>query len=66
MIFTIGFFIVLGMVFIILSKSNRAYKKMVDENGVENADRNMKILRRCGYIIVIFSFLKIFLRLCVQ
>jgi hypothetical protein len=50
-------FIFFGIFFIVISKSQRNYKKLVENNGKAFADKVNKYLKMCGYAALICSIL---------
>ncbi len=52
-------FIIFGIFSLSLSKSKKNYQKLVEDNGENFANKINKILKICGYLLLIISVLSI-------
>ena len=52
-----GLFALFGFYFLILSNSKKNYQSLVENNDKKYADRNIKVLKVGGFILLVFSLL---------
>ena len=52
-----GLFALFGFYFLILSNSKKNYQSLVENKDEKYADRNIKVLKIGGFILLVFSLL---------
>ena len=52
-----GLFALFGFYFLILSNSKKNYQSLVENTDKKYADRNIKVLKIGGFILLVFSLL---------
>ena len=54
-----GLFALFGFYFLILSNSNKGYQRLVENNDEKYADRNIKVIKIGGFLLLVCSLLLI-------
>jgi isoprenylcysteine carboxyl methyltransferase (ICMT) family protein YpbQ len=52
-----GLFALFGVYFLIFSTSKKNYQRLVENNDKKYADRNTKVLKIAGFLLLVFSLI---------